>query len=330
MARLWTNEEPGVVSFGTDGAYFKKAGMETIVFGPGGMAQMHQPNEYIEAAVKRGCSFLTVSLIVLNRPSEPSAPTPIEVMPRRWRLTAPDCTSGAADMGFGFMAKAGLDHFPRYCDGHALPDCGDGFGLVCPVTRLSETDLRHLLCARLAIWPYIFEAARMDATPAAASAGRGHFGVIIAALLLGEKPSMRQIVGIAISCFGILTIVRAPSLEGQIFGVMLILGGTLAFTRTGSDPSTERCADRISVDSMDGIMAGPQVILAAMLFEGDLVWQISTAPMVAWGAVLCLGLIMTVIGYSAWYFILARYPVPMVMPVLLLPVATILGASAFW
>jgi O-acetylserine/cysteine efflux transporter len=39
---------------------------------------------------------------------------------------------------------------------------------------------------------------------------------------------------------------------------------------------------------------------------------------------------MTVIGYSAWYFVLARYPVPMVMPVLLLlPVATILGAVSF-
>ena len=24
VARLWTNEEPGVVSFGTDGAYFRR------------------------------------------------------------------------------------------------------------------------------------------------------------------------------------------------------------------------------------------------------------------------------------------------------------------
>ena len=39
---------------------------------------------------------------------------------------------------------------------------------------------------------------------------------------------------------------------------------------------------------------------------------------------------MTVIGYSAWYFVLARYPVPMVMPILLLlPVATILAAVSF-
>ncbi|MGB1356507.1 MAG: M20/M25/M40 family metallo-hydrolase, partial [Candidatus Puniceispirillaceae bacterium] len=59
VARLWTNEEAGVVSFGTDGAYFQKAGMETIVFGPGGMAQMHQPDEYMEeAAVEQGLQFL--------------------------------------------------------------------------------------------------------------------------------------------------------------------------------------------------------------------------------------------------------------------------------
>jgi O-acetylserine/cysteine efflux transporter len=39
---------------------------------------------------------------------------------------------------------------------------------------------------------------------------------------------------------------------------------------------------------------------------------------------------MTVIGYSAWYYVLARYPVPVVMPLLLLlPVAAILGAVSW-
>jgi acetylornithine deacetylase/succinyl-diaminopimelate desuccinylase-like protein len=33
--------------------------VETIVFGPGGMAQMHQPDEYIEeTAVEQGLQFL--------------------------------------------------------------------------------------------------------------------------------------------------------------------------------------------------------------------------------------------------------------------------------
>ena len=40
--------------------------------------------------------------------------------------------------------------------------------------------------------------------------------------------------------------------------------------------------------------------------------------------------VLAVIGYSAWYYVLARYPVAMVMPVLLLlPVSTILGAVTF-
>ena len=59
VARLWTNAPPAVVSFGTDGAYFQRAGLDTVVFGPGGMAQMHQPDEYItEDEIDQGLEFL--------------------------------------------------------------------------------------------------------------------------------------------------------------------------------------------------------------------------------------------------------------------------------
>ena len=59
IARLWTNEAPSVVSFGTDGGHYQQAGMETIVFGPGGMNEMHQPDEFIEVdAIKQGLAFL--------------------------------------------------------------------------------------------------------------------------------------------------------------------------------------------------------------------------------------------------------------------------------
>ena len=59
VGRLWTNDAPRVVSFGTDGPYFQQAGMDVIVIGPGGMAQMHQPDEFIaEAAIDEGLIFL--------------------------------------------------------------------------------------------------------------------------------------------------------------------------------------------------------------------------------------------------------------------------------
>ena len=60
VAQIWTNAPQKVVSFGTDGGHFQDAGMDTIVFGPGGMSEMHQPDEFITcAAIAEGLKFLT-------------------------------------------------------------------------------------------------------------------------------------------------------------------------------------------------------------------------------------------------------------------------------
>ena len=238
--------------------------------------------------------------------------------------------------GFGFaLAKAGLDHFsPLLLMGMRFLIAAAVLVWFVPIPRgyLKQICSISFIAATLQYGLTFSGLARMDATPAVLLVqAEVIFGVIIAALLLGEKPSLKQIVGITISCLGILTIVGAPSLDGQIFGVMLILGGTLAFAL--GQVLIRRLKGALTgfqLTAWMGVIAGPQMILAAMLFEGDLILQISTAPLAAWGTVLYLGLIMTIIGYSAWYFILARYPVPMVMPVLLLlPVATILGAVSF-
>jgi acetylornithine deacetylase len=42
------NTEIGKVSFGTEGSQFQKAGIPTVVCGPGSILQAHKPNEYVE------------------------------------------------------------------------------------------------------------------------------------------------------------------------------------------------------------------------------------------------------------------------------------------
>ena len=79
-----------------------------------------------------------------------------------------------------------------------------------------------------------------------------------------------------------------------------------------------------------GVIAAPQMLLASVIIEGNPLPALATASIGEWATVAYLGVVMTVIGYSAWYFLLARYPVPMVLPLLLLlPVSTILGAIGF-
>jgi len=35
------------VDFGTEGAFYNQMGMETVIFGPGDIAQAHQPDEFL-------------------------------------------------------------------------------------------------------------------------------------------------------------------------------------------------------------------------------------------------------------------------------------------
>lgn len=45
----------GAVSFGTEGGFYQKAGIPTVICGPGSILQAHKPDEYIEVAQVEAC-----------------------------------------------------------------------------------------------------------------------------------------------------------------------------------------------------------------------------------------------------------------------------------
>ena len=114
-------------------------------------------------------------------------------------------------------------------------------------------------------------------------------------------------------------------------GVVLILTGCLCWAL--GQVMVRRLGDVMSGFQMTawvGTIAAPQMLLASVLIEGNPLPALAAAPPFAWATVLYLGVVMTAVGYSAWYFLLSKYPVPMVMPLLLLlPISTILGAVTF-
>jgi acetylornithine deacetylase len=49
------NSEIAKVSFGTEGSQFQKAGIPTVICGPGSIAQAHKPNEFVEVEQLSRC-----------------------------------------------------------------------------------------------------------------------------------------------------------------------------------------------------------------------------------------------------------------------------------
>jgi O-acetylserine/cysteine efflux transporter len=235
--------------------------------------------------------------------------------------------------GFGFaFAKAGLGYFPP------LLLMGLRFLLAAlvlawfvPVPRGHFLSLFIIafIAATLQYGLTFSGLARMAATPAVLLVqSEVIFGVVIAAIVLREIPSFRQGFGMVAAGGGVMVILGAPALDGQAIGAALVLGGALVWAF--GQVLIRRLDGALSgfqLTAWLGVMAGPQMLLASVLIDGNPLPVMQAAPPAAWFTVLYLGLVMTVIGYSAWYYLLARYPVPVVMPVLLLlPVATICGA----
>ncbi|MNH29257.1 Acetylornithine deacetylase [compost metagenome] len=63
VALLSGSEEFGTVAFGTEGGLFDKAGIPTVVCGPGSMEQGHKPDEFVSVEQLQGCDAMLLRLV---------------------------------------------------------------------------------------------------------------------------------------------------------------------------------------------------------------------------------------------------------------------------
>ncbi len=75
------------------------------------------------------------------------------------------------------------------------------------------------------------------------------------------------------------------------------------------------------------VFSGPMLIIISLVFDGNPINYILAANLNSWLTLAFLGLIMQPIAYGAWYFVLSKYPVNKVMPImLLLPITGLITA----
>ena len=109
------------------------------------------------------------------------------------------------------------------------------------------------------------------------------FGTVIAVIMLREWPTRRQVMGTGVSLAGIVTIVGAPSLEGQMTGVSLVLAGCLCWAfgqllvrQLGT------ALTGFQLTAWIGVIAAPQMLLASVIIEGNPLPALATASIGDW------------------------------------------------
>ena len=156
------------------------------------------------------------------------------------------------------------------------------------------------------------------------------FGILMAALFLGDKLTIRQGVGVSLAFGGAILIVGEPKLANDMRYLLMVIGGGFAWSLGQIMIKMLGVSGGFSLISSVAVFAAPQLFIASYLLEDNQINQIITASPAVWTAVVYLGLVMTALGYAMWYRLLGLYDINMVIPfLLLLPVASVIGGYLF-
>ena len=77
------------------------------------------------------------------------------------------------------------------------------------------------------------------------------------------------------------------------------------------------------------VFSGPMLLFVSLIINGNPIPYFLSANLNSWLTLIFLGFIMQPVGYAAWYYVLKKYPVNKVMPVLLLLPLTGLFTAIF-
>lgn len=154
------------------------------------------------------------------------------------------------------------------------------------------------------------------------------FTVLIAALLLGERPSVRALAGLLLAAGGLLLIGLQRPLGDSLLGFVLVIAAALAWAFANIATKRSGASDMLRLIcwvslvpvlpllGLSYVFEGPQAIGAAI---DNLSWR-------GLGALLYIALLATTVGFAIWSFLLRRYPASVVTPfALAVPVSGLLA-----
>jgi O-acetylserine/cysteine efflux transporter len=152
------------------------------------------------------------------------------------------------------------------------------------------------------------------------------FALILSVIFLKDRLGGRRAIGVALAFGGVVLVAGEPRFEVDYLPMLLVVAGTFSWAVGQILVKTVRQVSGFTLIAWVAVFSAPQLFVASFLFEDGQVEAVANADWTGWAVIIYLGLIMTAVGYAAWYHVLGKYPVTQVMPYLmLLPVTVLIG-----
>lgn len=144
------------------------------------------------------------------------------------------------------------------------------------------------------------------------------FSAILAAVFLQEKIPRIKIVAIVIAFLGIIVIGFDPIVFNHMDAVLWVMGA--AFVMAVSTIFMRRFPNMgvFRLQAWTALVAGPSLLLLSLIFESNHLQLVSQLKVIDFWSPLYSAIGASVVGHGIVYYLLGRYPVSTVTPLLLL------------
>jgi O-acetylserine/cysteine efflux transporter len=153
--------------------------------------------------------------------------------------------------------------------------------------------------------------------------------VIVSAVILRERPTRKQLIGIAIGMLGLAVVVIGHSYAAPWLPVVILLLAALSWAIGNVLSRRAKAASGLSLVVWSGLIVPVPSLVLAMIVDSpavviDSLTHLSLAAILS---TLYTAVFASLVGYGIWNTLLAKYPTSAVVPFsLLIPVVGILAA----
>lgn len=180
----------------------------------------------------------------------------------------------------------------------------------------------------------LFPAMAVGMPPGLASIGlqvQAFITILLAAVVVGERPTARQAGGGAVAFLGLVLIGTTVGANGvTLAGFLLLLGAACCWASGNVLLRQARNVDLLALVSWASLLAAGPLLALSLAIEGPerIAAAVTHPTWLAAGAVLYLAFVSTIFGYGVWGMLMRRYPAAVAAPFsLLVPVFGTLSAA---
>lgn len=157
------------------------------------------------------------------------------------------------------------------------------------------------------------------------------FSIVVSALVLRERPTRKQVLGISVGMVGLAVVVIGHSYAAPWLPVVILLLGALSWAIGNVLARRAKAASGLSLVVWSGLVVPIPALALSLLVDGPavVVDSITHLSLAAILSTLYTAVFASLVGYGIWNTLLAKYPTSSVVPfTLLVPVIGILAAWA--